>query len=468
MSVYTSLGLTAQEVEIRVGATNIAKNQYFTITVVVKNGKLTSVSNFPGIKGFQNAGTSSSSSTNIMNGRVSSEYKYIQNYLPMKEGKFTLNPFGMKVNGKNVQCKGTTVTVGPAKQQQQRQTWDPFKDFFGRGSNNQKQEFVDVKEDAFFAVSVDKKECYVGEGITLTLAFYVADKNKAQMDFFKLDEQLKEILSKVKPKNSWEEPFQITQIKPEKLELNGKAYRKFSFYQTRYYPLNAEKLVIPSVGLKMLKYKVSTSRSIFGSNLKEDFKTFYSKAKTIKVNDLPDHPLREVVAVGNYKLNDMTSTKNFESGKSFNYKFKIIGEGNIAGIKEPSVSNTDAVQVFPPNEHSDINRSNGLVTGQKVFDYFLIPNEPGAIDLGNIFEWVYFNTSRKKYDTLRSEIRLEVKGESLMNNKILSKDFGNFYENIKVEDRIVNLNPLYNWFWVIEIAIFGIAILSFAIFYIKK
>ena len=86
-----------------------------------------------------------------------------------------------------------------------------------------------------------------------------------------------------------------------------------------------------------------------------------------------------------------------------------------------------------------MNRGNGIVSGTKSFNYFGIPNEPGSFELGDYFSWIYFNTSKDDYDTLRSEIQLIVTGESKKNQYILSNDLGTFYDTIELQD-----NELYD------------------------
>ncbi|HEY9116713.1 MAG TPA: hypothetical protein VIN11_02740, partial [Roseivirga sp.] len=44
--------------------------------------------------------------------------------------------------------------------------------------------------------------------------------------------------------------------------------------------------------------------------------------------------------------------------------------------------------------------------------------------------WVFFNPNTESYDTLKSEIKLEVTGESKQNISISSTDLGSFYDNI--------------------------------------
>jgi hypothetical protein len=195
----------------------------------------------------------------------------------------------------------------------------------------------------------------------------------------------------------------------------------------------------------MIKYRVAKNPSFFGQNRKEDFKTFYSKPKKVTVKELPPHPLKDVVAVGNYQLYENMPTTDIETGKSASYVFNIFGEGNISAINKPQVSNNDYFEFYEPNIRQDINRENGRVTGTKSFNYFLIPKEPGQYDLGNYFQWIYFNTEKEKYDTLKSKLTVYVTGESKKNEAIQSNDTGTFYDKIETADNAIHLFDDTDW-----------------------
>lgn len=437
--IWQSFG---QQANIKLGPDEIALNQYFTITLEVQNDRIRSRDNFPEIKGFEMAGTSSSSSMNIINGQVTSTQSITQNYAPTAEGVFTIPPFTINVNGNPVQSQGKKVKVGPEAQQQNRYdpyARDPFEDFFGR---RKPTEFVEMKDDAFLALTIDKDEVYVGEGFTATLAFYVTDENRADLSFYDLPKQLTDILKEIKPKNCWEENFNIEKIDGERMMINNKMTTQYKMFQATFYPLNNEPVEFPSVGLKMVKYLQAKNPSFFSSNRKEDFKTYYSSPKTIKVKALPPHPLKESVAVGRYTFSENISSNELKTGESFNYSFTIIGEGNVSAINEPRIKENDAFDFYSPNIEQRISRSNNRVRGSKSFQYYSIPNEPGDYDLGELVSWIYFDPTIGKYDTLRSEIAINVSGESKKNEFISSTDLGSFYDLIDVED-----NTLSNSNW---------------------
>lgn len=423
---YAAVG----DVKILLGPSQIAQNQAFTIKIVVENEHIKSYSDFPEIEGFQKRGTSSSTNTSFVNGKMSVQTSITQNYVASAQGTFTLNAFSMKVNAKVVKSDGKRITVTEAAQRQRRRdpfAWDPFDEFFGGGRSE--VEYVDVEADAFFAVTTDRNEVYKGQGFNLTVSFFVSDRNKAQMRFpGDIGQQVAEIVKKIKPDNVWEENFGISEIVRTPIKLGGKNYDQYILFQATYFPLNEDDITIPSSNLKMIKYKEAKRRSFFGTPRQEDEALFTSKQKVIKVKPLPEHPLKETVSVGNYRLEEFLDGKELETGKSFEYTFRVMGEGNISGIPQIGVESNEDFDFYPPNIAQNIERSGNRVRGSKTFNFYAIPKEPGEYNLADYFSFVFFDPIAEKYDTLSSELAINITGESKKNSYILSNDMGSFYD----------------------------------------
>ena len=463
------LSLQAQEVSIKLGESKIGLNQYFTVTITIENDRLKQYSGFPDIDGFIKRGTSSATSTNFTNGKMTSAQSLTQNYQASQKGNFLLTPFFITINGKEVKSGGTPIVVGDAVQQRRRSgrpfTSNPFDDLFGR--RNQTSEFIDVEAEAFLAVTTDKKEVYVGEGFTTSLAFYVAESNRADMKFYDLGTQIAELVKQLKPHSCWEESFNIDNINGESIQLNGKPFTRHKIYQAIFFPLNSQDIDFPSVGLKMIKYKVAKNPSFFGRNRQEDYETFYSNPKTIKVLDLPPHPLKESVAVGNYRLSEDLSTENPKTGMSFNYEFSVAGEGNISAIEAPQPQSDESFDFYAPNVKQNVNKSDSRVRGTKSYNFYAIPNEPGEYIMSDYFSWIYFNPNTEKYDTLKSDLTLNVTGKSRKNQAIASNDLGDFYDKIETTDN--RLSSLDGSFWITWfVNIFVVVMMGLTLFFLLR
>ena len=438
--------LLGQQASVELGRNQIGSNEQFTITLKIQNERLRQYGEFPQIQGFRQAGTSSSSSTNIVNGQISSSQSVTQTYLPTQEGAFRLPPFTLTVNEQTVNSPGTTITVGPPQQrnaQRGNPFADPFDDLFGQ---REPQEFVEVRDNAFLSLTTSKEEVYLGEGFTTTLGLYLFEEDQAMFQFpSDLGAQLTEILKKIKPSNAWEENFNIENINGTPVTINGKRYTQYKIYQATFYPLNLEPIEFTSVPLTMIKYRVAKNPSFFGRRRQADNKTFSTQPKTVRVKDLPPHPLKDAVAVGNYQLDESVSTQKVNTGSSFNYNFKVVGAGNISAVDKPTVKPSEHFEVYPPSVEQNITRRSGQVRGSKAFSYYIVPNEPGKYRLGDLFSWVYFNPTTAQYDTLTSDVTLQVEGKSRKNELISEQDVGSFYDKISRVDNTLAPRHGDNW-----------------------
>jgi hypothetical protein len=453
-----------QEVRIELGPDEIGVNETFSVKIVISDEKIKSYDQFPEINGFQKQGISQSSSMNLVNGKMSSTNSVVQYYKPIRQGNYRLEPFSMSVNGKTANSEGKTINVTDARQQQPRGR-DPFDDFYG---HREEVEYMEVEDDAFFSMSVDKDQVYVGEGFNVSLAFYMSEANQAPFNFYEPGRQLEEIIRKIKPSNAWEENFNITNIQPERVEINGKFWTRFKVYEATFYPFAEGKVELPQVGWQMIKYRIAKNPTFFGSNRQEDFKTFYSSAKAIRVKPLPPHPLKNEVSVGNYRLRENFARKEAETGEGVTYSFGIAGEGNISAIQPPKRKDFRKLNSYDPNVRQQINRGRGKVTGLKEFSYFMNLAEPGEVHLKDHFEWIFFNTAIDRYDTLRPQALLAVSGESKTNEAISTNRLGGIYDLIEVEDNKL-LNQRYKYYFSTFINILLVAaVILLAVMIVRK
>ncbi len=470
------LQVVAQKASIQLGPDKVAQNQYFQVSLNITDMNVSDYSGFPDIPGFRKGGVSNSSGISIVNGRRSTNISITMNYIPTQQGTFAIKPFSMKVNGTTtVSSPGKKVTVGPPAQRQRpkRRRLDPFgglmDDFFN--DSREEVEFVDIDDDAFLAMTTNKDEVYVGEGLTVTVSLYIAETNRAPLNFqndAKLSEEIFEMKKKLEVPNAWHENFGIKSIHREPVSIKGKRYNQFKLYQSSLYPLNDEDFELPSVTLEMIKHKISKRRTIFGYQSKEGFKTFRSKAKKIKVKPLPPHPLKETVAVGDFQLDERISATQLTTGESFSYGFNIYGEGNISTLQKPEIPKDDIFEFYTPNITEKINRRRNRVTGSKSFSYYAIPNEPGEYALKDYFKWVFFNPKTEKYDTLIASENVIVSGESKKNESIQDNDLGGFYDNIDLQaNTLSSTRPAMDLKLWANLLILVMLVLS-AIFVFKK
>ncbi len=425
-----ALGLAApargQAPGIALGKTELAPGMPFTITVSAPED-FGAAPAFPDIAGMQRAGTSSSSSTTIVNGQVSSTYSITQRYVARAEGKFTLKPFGMKVNGKVYKSPGATIVVSKNNRPDDdpANAYDPLEEFFGRRRD---AGYRENKENAFLALETTKTQVWVGEGFTLHLSLYVAEDNRADMDFYDLTNQLTAITKQIKPANCWEESFGITNIEPRSVTVNGKPYKEYRIWESAFYPLNAKPIRFGALRLQMIKYDLASDPFFGGLDRQQSFISFASKPLAIQVKELPPSPYSRALPVGDFKLVERIGKGRVETGQSVSYQFVVKGEGNIAAIEMPTPPTQPQLDIYPPTTQQNILRDAGRVTGSKTFTYLLQPRQAGRYKLRQVgFTFPFFNPRTGRYDSLQSEITLTAFGNAAAGNT--PADEGDYLSN---------------------------------------
>jgi hypothetical protein len=429
--------LLAQQISIALGKSPLPLNQYYTIGIQLHDQALKEYSPFPEIEGFKKSTKYSSTETIITGGTTTKILTVYQNYAPLAEGEFVLKPFSMKVNGQTVQSQGTTIVVKPMATATTPGTNIPdliAADKEPESTIDVQPEYIEKDDNAFLTLYTNKDEVYVGEGFTVALYFYLAAEDQQLLDFHDFTNQISAILKLLQQPNVWEESFEFTEITPENVIVEGKPYLRFKLYESVLYPINLQPIRFPQLSLKMLKYKVAKNPNLLNNERQEGYKTYFARPREIKVKQLPPHPLRDAVPVGNYSLTEKLSRNSAQVNKSISYLFRVEGEGNLAAIMPPVPETQPGLDFYPPDVRQDVTRRAGRVMGSKSFTYTVLPREPGNYKLGKLMHWIYFDPVTARYDTLRPTLTLSVTGTRDTDALVLSRDLGSFYRIIENED----------------------------------
>lgn len=427
----------AQQLAIELGKSPLPLNQYYTISVRLHNQQLQGNTTFPEIEGFKKSNRYSSTKTIITGGTTTTILTITQNYAALEEGTYTLKPFTMKVNGQTLQSEGMEITVTEMQAdvpQNANLPPDLIVPEEEQPQPEQEAEFVDKDDNAFLTIYTDKDEVFVGEGVNVALYFYLAEQDQRLLDFHDFANQMNGILRQLKQAHVWEETFDFTEITPEHVTVRGEPYLRFRLYEAVLYPITPKPLVFPQLRLEMIKYKVAKNPSLLTQDRQEGYKTFFSRPREVQVKELPPHPLRDVVPVGDYRLAELLSQEVVPVGKTFRYIFQVEGTGNLTAVMPPSPEAPSGIDFFPPDVQQDITRRAGTVMGTKRFLFTLIGREAGNYDMGRKMEWVYFNPTTAAYDTLRPTLKVQITGAPDTDALVMSRDLGAFYNIIQNED----------------------------------
>jgi hypothetical protein len=259
------------------------------------------------------------------------------------------------------------------------------------------EELFKGQTSVFLAVSTTQNQPYVGQGFTLKFSLFIPDDNVTRYSFDRNDIQIPALIQKIRPKNCWEESFGLQEVKVSKVVFKSKKYTEYRFFQSSYFALDAKNIFIPSLSLQLLK---NSEKVVFSS-----------KPLVITPKELPNHPLKGKVPVGDFRLEESVSRNTIKTGDTIVYVSSVIGDGNSI-LWESKLTESDYfLNFFPLGSQSSVFPFGDKMLGNKTERILIIPSQPGKFALKSYFNWIFFNTRTAAYDTLQSGAILAVSGQ---------------------------------------------------------
>lgn len=399
---------------IEFSATDFLIERPFTISVIIPQAENRPTIAFPDIPGLTKQVTSTSATRSEANGKEVVSQVVTQTYVAIRPGVLTVAPFVVTVNGLAVRSAGVVLTV--------RAVTPPV-------SASALAAKVD-KNSALLITAVSQPSVFVGEGVRISVAVYVAENYPYELHFDKLAPQVEVMARQLRPVNAWEENDNISELTPRPITYSGRRYVQYILYQATFFPLSsqvaaARSIQVPPLHLTLTQNSVkpapTAATTLPNSATTLEQLTLASLPVTVSIRPLPPHPLRERVSVGQFRLVDEVDRRRVVVGQSTQFNIRIEGHGQISGIQAPTQlvpglgKQAPDLDVFPPTMQEQISRDDEQVSGFKRFRYFLIPKQKGTLSLANRFFWVYFDPRTARYDTLRPQTVLSVAnpGDSL-------------------------------------------------------
>jgi hypothetical protein len=386
--------LNAQDVSVQAEYPSVVEaGQQFSVTWTVnEEGGEFSAPAFDGFTKLMGPQTSYSSSTQIINGKMSHQisYSYVYYLQAMNVGKFEITPASFTLKGKIYYSDPMKIEVVSGSSQSQQNVQSG-------GNTAQNNENVEnAGGNLFLNLSVNRKDVYIGEGIVAGVKIYTRTniagineiKYPAFTNFLKADI----------------ETPQLTSLKQE--NVNGTVYGTGLIQQFLLYPQVTGEMTIDPVQITVLiQQKNGQQDPFFG-----DFFTSYenvpkavaSKPVRINVKPLPGTKPDDFSGiVGKLALKATLTKDSVKVNDAVNFKITISGNGNLKLAEAPSLKLSSDVEVYDPKITDEIKNTVNGTSGQKTFDFLLIPRHYGDFTIPSV-TYSFFNTSTGKYERLAS------------------------------------------------------------------
>ncbi|MCU0472906.1 MAG: BatD family protein [Bacteroidales bacterium] len=383
-----------QDVSVQVEYPSVVESgQQFSVTWTVNaGGGEFSAPSFEGFYKLMGPQTSYSSSTQIINGKMSHQtsYTYVYFLQAVKEGKYVISPAVFTLKNKTYQSDSMRIEVINSNTRQANVQ--------AGGSTRQENTRIEsAGGDIFIDLTLNRREVYLGEHITATVKIFtrvnLSGINEIKYPpftgFLKADLE-------TPPLNSLREE-----------NVNGTVYGTGVIQQFLLYPQVSGEITIEPVQITVLVQQKSRQIDPFFGDFFASYqtipKTVVSKAAKVNVKPLPGvKPDDYSGAVGKFDLKANISKDSVNVNDAVNFKVVISGTGNLKLASAPGIKLPPDVEVYDPKITDNIKNSLNGTSGQKTSEYLLIPRHYGDFTIPSV-TYSYFNTSTGKYERLTTQ-----------------------------------------------------------------
>lgn len=404
--------------KIEVGPGRISMNDQLKITVTVYGPSYT-LDDFPEIGGFEKGNRTVKHGETQIDGKKVETHSIIKFYSPIEGGDFIIQPFEIEINSKLFKSELTKVTV-----------------------ENDEEGYAEITEDiddVELVTECSKKEIFVGEGVKVRISFYLSGKNTGGWQFSDdIGAQVENLAKRVKPENSLESRNVISSIQQRVEYIKGAKFMVYDIFEAVYYPLNDHDIQIPALTLKMKKGDRQTG-------------SLTSKPQTIQVKNLPNHPLKDKVPVGTFRLKEYFQGNSKKiTGESFDYRLTVEGQANMEVVSFGKINSNENLDFFESSFRTE--EQGGKLAGVKVMSFKILPKKAGEYKMADYFSMVYFDIKTAQYDTLRATSKFIVDGETILTKNSLVKDIYSGIDTLRTDKNELNfrrvLKTFANFIWV--------------------
>lgn len=366
---------------------------------------------------------SQQSSTQIINGKVSSSSSITYTYILMAgdAGTYTIPAASIEAEGEKIFSNAITIKVlppdqstGNAKSSQGSSSQSASQVASGRITNN----------DLFITATASKTTVHEQEAILLTYKVYTLVN-------------LRQLFGKMPDlKGFHTQEIELPQQKTFSLEhYKGRNYNTTVWSQYILFPQQTGKLEIPSITFEGVVAVQTISDDPFdaffnGGGYREVKKKIVTPKLTINVQPLPAKPENFSGGVGEFTLSSSINAKDVKTNDAVTIKLTINGSGNMKLISTPEVKFPEDFEVYDPKVTNNFDVSRSGLTGSQTIEYLAIPRHAGNFTIPPV-EFTYFDLKTNSYKTLKTEAYNINVAKGKGNADQVIADFTN-KENVKV------------------------------------
>jgi len=339
------------------------------------------------------------------------EFKISQWYWPRKPGAYAIPPIKFTIRDYEVSMPQKNLTVKPGKSA------------FTYSPSVADEPWEEHQPDLELLLTYPKTTLYERELFEIELSLLVPVNNQIEWTFIDVQEQIQNINKQIGATGLLVQSEFNKNIPFDTLEKNRINYYKYTIYKGQGLSIDTTKTKIPALAFQYVCYQTQTEeKGLLNKkvqvNRKPVVKELRSKAVLLTLQSLPEHPLRNEIAVGTFHVRS-TPVAMQQRTKGFNFSFDIEGPKYLISIHEPWINNSI------PGLHISLLKRNvqNTASGQRThFEYFIHSDSPKKLNIENSIFWVYYDPVKLQYDTLAVDQPINMTTEVSDNEPIVGED----------------------------------------------
>lgn len=330
-----------------------------------------------------------------INGRKTESLTFTYVLMANKAGTFTIPPAKAKSGGKVVTSNAVTVTVSGQRSSSGSQ----------QSGNGQRPSASGIRptgskitgNDLFITVSASRNRVCEQEPVLLTYRLYTQVELNGVPQGQVLDLQGAHI-----------QEINLPQQKILKKEsYNGREYGTTIIKQYLLYPQVLGPLTIPSVTYEAYVVTrdsyVDPFEAMFnGGGISEVAKEIVAPAVKIQVDSLPTRPAGFSGGVGHFSISATLEPNTIKTGEPMKVRVTVSGNGNLKLIKQPELKLPKDFDVYDPKVEDETQLTDNGLGGSMVYEFLCVPRKKGKYTI-NPIEFVYFDTTTRRYETAKTQ-----------------------------------------------------------------
>ena len=389
---FICLGFSQVNVKVDAQPNKLYEGDSFTLTVSAENGNEMPSVDISHLRDFRIvSGPSQSTNMQWINGKMSSNYSLSWTVIPKKKGQLQIPALNIKVGRKSFKSNPIKITVLDRSKINKKNNSSPDKKFF-------------------IEATVDNKNPYRGEQVTLTYTLYT----KTDLSGF-------DILELPRYQGFWTQEL----YSPSNLQLKeawrgndkwyGSVVKKMALFPTKSGEIEIEPMTA------VIGVRDKGRRSFFFSSSKEY--TVATNGITLNVEALPKTNSGRSGSVGNWNISGKLKSNEIKKDEALSFLITIKGTGNIQTVDIQNIVFPRELEVFDPEINVKQNELTDKISGTKTIEYILIPRYSGEIIIPKV-ELLYFDLNANKWRTKSTKqivLNVEENSASINNTRGLTK-----------------------------------------------